>query len=114
MIIGKKNFIRNAKTQLAVGLELIKLKTNSQEIDEFFYPKTLCGPENAIKMSTEENYVLIKPSKSGLSSGKLAKELKQFFINNTEDEKKKYVKLLSLDEIIINLPPGQSVIVNKS
>ncbi|TFG13943.1 MAG: fibronectin-binding domain-containing protein [Promethearchaeota archaeon] len=114
MITGKKNFIRNAKTQIAVGLELIKLKTNSQEVDEYFYPKILCGPENAIKMSTEENYVLIKPSKSGLSSGKLAKELKQFFINNVEDEKKKYVKLLSLDDIIINLPPGQSIILNKS
>ena len=114
MISGRKNFIRNSKTKLAVGLELIKLESNSEEISAYFYPKIICGPEEAIGMHTDGKYLKIKPSKSGLSSGKLAKEIKQFFINSAENEMRRYIKLLSLDDIIIHLPPGQSIIIYNS
>ena len=114
MITGKKNFIRNSKTKLAVGLELVKLESSSEEISTYFYPKIICGSEEAIQMHTDGKYVKIKPSKSGLSSGKLAKEIKQFFIDSAENEMKRYIKLLSLDDIIIHLPPGQSIITYNS
>jgi len=110
IISGKKNFIKNAKTELVIGLELVKIDRRAQENKEYFYPKILSGPKTAIITHRDEKYLIIKPSKTGLSSGKLAKKIKQYFIDNADNDKKKYVKLLSLDEIIINLPTGQSKI----
>ena len=109
MITGKKNFIRNVKTELAVGLELVKIERAIQENGENFYPKIISGPSTAIEAHTDKKLIL-KPSKTGLSSGKLAKEIKKYFIENAENENKKFIKLLSLDDIIINLPTGQSVL----
>ncbi len=114
MISGKKNFVKNAKTELAIGLELVKLESSSYESIQYFYPKVIIGPKNAIETHTNEKVIIIKPSKTGQTSGKLAKEIKQYFIANAENEKKKYIKLLSLDDIIINLPTGQSVITSKN
>ena len=114
MISGKKNFVKNAKTELAIGLELVKLESSSYENIQYFYPKVIIGPKNAIETHTNEKVIIIKPSKTGQTSGKLAKEIKQYFIANAENEKKKYIKLLSLDDIIINLPTGQSVITSKN
>ena len=114
MISGKKNFVKNAKTELAIGLELVKLESSSYESIQYFYPKVIIGPKNAIEIHTNEKVIIIKPSKTGQTSGKLAKEIKQYFIANAENEKKKYIKLLSLDDIIINLPTGQSVITSKN
>ncbi|MFX1337119.1 MAG: ribosome rescue protein RqcH [Promethearchaeota archaeon] len=114
MITGKKNFIRNAKTELAVGLELVKLKSALDEDGDYFYPKIVIGPKTAIETHTDKKIILIKPSKTGLTSGKLAKEIKKHFINNANNENKKYIKLLSLDDIIINLPAGPSVILSKT
>jgi len=113
MITGKKNFIKNAKTELAVGLELVKLVSGSHENREYFYPKIITGPKTAIGTHTDEKIIIIKPSKTGLTSGKLAKEIKRYFIDNADNENKKYIKLLSLDDIIINLPTGQSIITSK-
>ena len=114
MISGKKNFVKNAKTELAIGLELVKLESSSYENIQYFYPKVIIGPKNAIEIHTNEKVIIIKPSKTGQTSGKLAKDIKQYFIANAENEKKKYIKLLSLDDIIINLPTGQSVITSKN
>ena len=52
--------------------------------------------------------VIINPSKSGVTKGKLAKEIKSIFLNGIETEKKKWVKILPLDDIILVLPTGTS------
>ena len=109
IITGKKNIIKNTKTELALGLDLIEIDIDSDEYTKGFYPKIICGPINAIK--TQTNYVVkIKPSKTGMTKGKLAKQIKDYFLKTSEKEMKKWINLLSLDDIILNLPPGSSLI----
>jgi hypothetical protein len=109
MITGKKNIIKNAKTELVVGLELIQSKNSSGNV--FYNLKIICGPLDAIS-SNLDYYLTIKPSRSGYSKGKLAKKIKEKFVNHFEEPVKKWVKLLNEDELILYLPAGKSKIVN--
>ncbi len=113
MISGKKIVIKDAKTELALRLELIEVKDGANPNVKILYPQIICEPIGTIKNKTS-NSILIKPSKSGLTKGKLAKELKSIFLNNSEGDNKKWVKILSLDDIILILPPGTSKITKKS
>jgi hypothetical protein len=113
MISGKKIVIKDAKTELALRLELIEIKDGANPNVKILYPQIICEPIGTIKNKTS-NLILIKPSKSGLTKGKLAKELKSIFLNNSEGDNKKWVKILSLDDIILILPPGTSKITKKS
>ena len=109
MITGKKNIIKDAKTELSVGLELIESKNDSENV--VYNLKILCGPLNAL--SSKLDYVLtIKPSKSGYSKGTLAKKIKEKFIDHFDEPIKKWIKLLNEDELILYLPAGKSKIVN--
>ncbi len=109
MISGKKNFIKNAKTELAVGLDLVEIKDNQTNMIESMYPMLIYGPTDVINRKFN-HYIVIIPSKTGMSKGKLAKEIKSFFINNSEKELKKWVNLISLDDVILCLPTGNSKI----
>jgi len=109
MIEGKKNFIRNAKTELVIGLKLIKRKTDSKEFDHILYPELLAGPEKPI-MEQAKIYVKIIPHPNGLSKGKLAKEILSAFLKQTSNNMNKWISLLSLDDIILMLPNGLSKI----
>ena len=114
IISGKKNFIKNAKTKLTIGLKIIELETGSNNDRRIFYPKIISGPESAIKKQTE-NFITIVPSKSGgFTKGKLAKEIKSIFIRNSDKDLKIWVKLLSIDEIILYLPGGISKIASRN
>lgn len=106
MISGKKQFLKNAKTELAIGLEIVELDSNDEDELPILYPKIVCGPINAIKSYIKKNILIINPSKGGLSKGKIAKEIKSYFIKNASDELKKWIKLLSVDDIILCLPTG--------
>ncbi|MFX1257438.1 MAG: ribosome rescue protein RqcH [Promethearchaeota archaeon] len=114
IISGKKNFVKNAKTELAIGLEMIEIETNSNEETKIYYPKILCGPKNAIKGQINGNIIIIEPSKTGLNKGTLAKKIKQYYLKKSEDNLKKWINLLSIDEIILSLPSGTSVLKIKS
>ena len=114
IISGKKNFIKNAKTKLTIGLKIIELETDSNNNRKIFYPKIISGPESAIKKQTE-NFITIVPSKSGgFTKGKLAKEIKSIFIRISDKDLKIWVKLLSIDDIILYLPSGISKIESKN
>ncbi|MBD3342758.1 MAG: DUF814 domain-containing protein [Candidatus Lokiarchaeota archaeon] len=108
MISGKKNILRKVKTELAVGLIFIEREANNREINKIFYPKIICGPTKAISNQCDSSILKISPSKSGLSVGKLAKKIKSFYVNDYDSEMKNWVDLLSLDDIILVLPPGNS------
>ena len=108
MISGKKNLIKDAKTELALALEFLEMKNESDPESQLFYPQILCGPPNAFKNT--KKLVIINPSKSGDTKGKLAKEIKSIFLNSFETEKKKWVKILPLDDLILVLPTGTSKI----
>ncbi|MFX0138661.1 MAG: ribosome rescue protein RqcH [Candidatus Hodarchaeota archaeon] len=109
IISGKKDLIKNAKTELAIGLNLIELKSNNDGNTKKFYPKLICGPSDVIK--THSNLIIIiSPSKTGFSKGKLAKEIKSHFLKNSDKDLKKWVNLLSLDDIILYLPTGNSIV----
>ncbi|MFX1276972.1 MAG: ribosome rescue protein RqcH [Promethearchaeota archaeon] len=109
IITGKKNFMRNIKTELAIALELEELEGSIDNQTKLFYPRILCGPIISIKSQVSSNILIIKPSKTGISKGKLAKEIKEYYIKNINKEFKKWVKLLPLDEILLKLPSGTSV-----
>ncbi|MHA2048424.1 MAG: ribosome rescue protein RqcH [Promethearchaeota archaeon] len=108
IISGKKKIIKNASTELAIGLEFVPLEHESDKENILLYPKIICGPEKAIKIQTKI-YITILPSKSNsLTKGKLAKEIKSYFIRTIAREHKKWVELLSVDEILLYLPDGKS------
>jgi len=109
MISGKKNLIKDAKTELALGLEFLEINNESAPKSQLYYPQILCGPTNALKNKT--NLIIIRPSKSGKTKGKLAKEIKSIFLNSLETEKKKWAKILPLDDLILVLPPGTDLIL---
>ncbi|MFW9771388.1 MAG: ribosome rescue protein RqcH [Candidatus Thorarchaeota archaeon] len=111
MISGKKNFIKDAKTELAVGLKLLKIQNTSNNDEYQFFPKIIVGPLNAIKAKGIP-FLLIKPSNNGLQKGPLAKEIKSYFIKISDKDLKKWIKLLTLDEIVLALPSGKSIIKN--
>lgn len=114
IISGKKNFIKNAKTQLTIGLNIIDLEADLPDNRKVLYPKIISGPESAIKKQTK-NVVNIIPSKSsGFTKGKLAKKIKSYFIRNINKESRLWVKLLSIDEIILYLPSGFSKIKSEN
>ncbi|TFG24905.1 MAG: fibronectin-binding domain-containing protein [Promethearchaeota archaeon] len=110
IISGKKKFIKKAKTELAISLEFIEMETDSDQHTKGFYPKILSAPINAI-IGQSKNFIVIKPSKTGLSKGKLAKEIKNHFLKNSNKDMKKWLNLLSIDEIELNLPTGSSIII---
>ena len=109
MITGKKNIIKDAKTELSVGLELIQSKNDSENV--VYNLKILCGPLNALS-SKLDYFLTIKPSKSGYSKGTLAKKIKEKFLNHFDEPIKKWIKLLNEDELILYLPAGKSKVVN--
>jgi len=111
IISGKKNYIKNVKTELAIGLKFVELESKTKDNRKVFYPKIIAGPKSAIHNQTNK-LVSVIPSKSpGLSKGKLAKEIKSYFIKNIDKELRIWVKILSLDEILLYLPSGFSIIV---
>ncbi len=110
IILGKKKFIKNVKTELTIGLTFIELEGNSEEYQVVFYPKIISGPKSAIIKQTH-NYITIIPTKSdGFTKGKLAKEIVSTFHKTIEKESKIWLKLLSIDELLLYLPSGISKI----
>ena len=109
IISGKKSFVKNAKTELAISLDFDEIETDPNKGTKVFYPKLITGPLRALK-DRFENIVIIKPSKSGLKKGQLAKELKNHFLKNSDKKMKKWINLLSIDEITLYLPNGLSII----
>jgi predicted ribosome quality control (RQC) complex YloA/Tae2 family protein len=112
MISGKKNFIKNAMTDLSIGFNLKEIGSDSKDDIIIQYPRLICGPTRVIEKQAK-NIIRIIPSKTGLTKGKLAKEIKSRFLKNSEKEIKKWINLLSIDDIILHLPSGSSVIKSK-
>lgn len=110
MISGKKNIIKDAKTELAIKLEFVELKQDSTDESIILYPMLKYGPPKAIKTQNRD-YITLKPSKSGESKGKMAKKIKDFFYKSYEEELKKWINLLSLDEIIMIIPSGKAILI---
>jgi predicted ribosome quality control (RQC) complex YloA/Tae2 family protein len=109
MISGKKNFIKNAKTELAIALDLIEIQNDANNEVQIKYPRIISGPSRVIEKQSQ-NVIIIIPSKTGLTKGKIAKEIKSLFVKNSEKELRKWTNLLSIDEILLYLPTGSSVI----
>ncbi|MGV9202853.1 MAG: ribosome rescue protein RqcH [Promethearchaeia archaeon] len=111
MITGKKEFIRHVKTELEIGLKFAEIENRPTDDQEIYYPKVICGPDSAIKKLSDISLIL-KPSNTGLSKGKLAKKIKRQFLKQVEKDMEKWVEILSLDDIILELPNGNSIIKN--
>jgi predicted ribosome quality control (RQC) complex YloA/Tae2 family protein len=110
IISGKKNFIKNVKTELTIGLVLVELKMGANNQNQGYFPKIICGPGSAIKKQALKALTIIPTKSKNLTKGKLAKEIKAVFIREIDEELKKWVALLSLDELLLFLPNGLSMI----
>ncbi|MHA1349911.1 MAG: NFACT RNA binding domain-containing protein, partial [Promethearchaeota archaeon] len=109
MILGKKNIIKGAKTEIALRLDFLEIKNEIASDSKLFYPRVLYEPLNTSN-NIEGNLIIVKPSKSGKTKGQLAKEIKTYFLSNSEAGMKKWVKILPIDDVILVLPTGKSKI----
>ena len=110
IISGKKNLIKNVKTEITIGLLLVELNGRSSNERYILYPKIIGGPEVAIKKQTNVSVTLIPSKSSNLTAGRIAKEIKSFYLKNVEKDQKKWVEILSIDDIILFLPSGSSMV----
>ena len=110
IISGKKKIIPKVKLELAIGVVFEKIQDNLNPDQVYFYPKVISGPESAIKKQTEIYKILIS-DRNGKSSGTIAKKLKSLFLKEVNDDLKKWVKILPLDDIILFIPAGNSEIL---
>ncbi len=94
MIRGKKNYVRNVKLELAIGIEIINNK----------YARILVGPEELVR-SKCKGYVIISPGE--LSKEKVASEIIKFF----RQKEKRLLKLTA--NYLIEKIPGNSRILKK-
>ncbi|MFX1574448.1 MAG: ribosome rescue protein RqcH [Promethearchaeota archaeon] len=109
IISGKKNIVKNAKTEIAIGLKFIELESSSHTKDKIVYPQIICGPESAVKKQKDLMITLVPSKTSGISKGKLAKKIKSYYLQIVNKELKRWVNLLSIDEILLYLPSGASI-----
>jgi len=110
IISGKKNFIKNVKTELTIGFVFVELKMGTNNQNQGYFPKILCGPGRAINKQAIKAITIIPTKSKNLTKGKLAKEIKSIFIREIDKELKKWVDLLTLDELLLFLPNGLSMI----
>lgn len=110
IISGKKNFVRNSKLELAIGLTFEEIRDELDPNNLFYYPKVFSGPTSIIKNRTQI-YCVIIPVQRGKSAGAIAKELKSIFLTKVDKEMEKWVKILKLDDIILLIPAGDSEII---
>jgi len=110
IISGKKKIIPKVKLELAIGVVFEKIQDNLNPDQVYFYPKVISGPESSIKKQTEIYKILIS-DRNGKSSGAIAKKLRSLFLKEVNDDLKKWVKILPLDDIILFIPAGNSEIL---
>jgi len=110
IISRKKNIIKNVKTELTIGLIFVELKIGANNQNQGYFPKIICGPGTAITNQTNNTFTIVPTKSKSLTKGKLAKELKSNFIRDIDKELKKWLELLSIDEILLFLPNGLSMI----
>ena len=110
MILGKKNIVKGAKTEIALRLNFSEIKNDNISDSKLFYPQVLYETLNSTNKK-EGIIIIVKPSKSGKTKGQIAKEVKTYFLNHSEPEMKKWIKILPVDDIILVLPSGKSKIV---
>lgn len=106
-VSGKKNMISSTYLKLAIGVQFEVIPKEAEEEEDQFIPYVIGGPESAIKPRTEW-YVTIRPQKSGLTSGALAGKIKEQFLHMVPEDKRKWVELLPMDEIVLFIPAGTS------
>ncbi|MHA1458665.1 MAG: ribosome rescue protein RqcH [Promethearchaeota archaeon] len=110
MILGKKNIIKGAKTEIALRLDFLEIKNESGSDATLFYPQITYEPINTPNNKASK-ILIVKPSKSGKTKGQLAKEIKTYFLSSSVAEMKKWVKILPVDDIILVIPTGKSKII---
>ncbi|MHA1512405.1 MAG: hypothetical protein ACTSRX_11890, partial [Promethearchaeota archaeon] len=88
--------------------ELQKTKEDGEEIQ--YFPKVFSSPLSAMKNQTS-NYVRLKPSKQKSKTSALAKKILEIFIKKANDQEKRWIRLISVNDIIRLIPSGNGEIV---
>ncbi len=131
VINGKKNFLTKPYLEISIGVKLIPVNLNEDEIKppnlnngEFekhqrtkedgeeiqYFPKVFSSPLTAMKNRTS-NYVRLKPSKQKTKTSALAKKILDIFIKKSNDQDKRWIRLISVNDIIRLIPSGNGEIV---
>ena len=97
IVRGERTFIKNNPLKIAIGVKIE---------NDFALP--LSGPLPAISNQTE-NYITVVPGE--ISSGKLARHIKEILLRHAKDNDKNKIKKLPVDEITRILPSGNSKIL---
>ena len=100
MIYGKRNWIRNVKLELGIGIRF-------DRIENTVITRIISAPASCIKRLCNY-YVILEPG--NLDKNRVAKEIKELFANKIDSEHKKFVKKLPI-ELIIEHIPGSSRIL---
>ena len=131
VITGKKNFLSKAYLEISIGVKLIPVNLNEDgietpdlNIDVFkksqgtkengeekqYFPKVFSSPLSAMKNQTS-NYVRLKPSKQKVKTSSLAKKIIEIFIKKSNDQEKRWIRLISVNDIIRLIPSGSGEII---
>ncbi|MHA1766501.1 MAG: ribosome rescue protein RqcH [Promethearchaeota archaeon] len=133
VINGKKNFLTKPFLKISIGVKLIpvnlnKDENNNQEFPEKkeeelklskedgeeiqYFPKVFSSPLSAMKIQTS-NYVSLRPSKQKIKTSALAKKILETLIKNAEEQFKRWIRLISVNDIIRLIPSGSGEIIKK-
>jgi NFACT protein RNA binding domain len=103
VIQGKRNYVKGLEIRLALGVIMLENKY-----------ALMCGPQEAVKKKSIAYCVLLP---GGNDPTTLSKKFKQEIVKVCTDISEEfkgileYLKSISIDEIIKNIPPGQSKIL---
>lgn len=132
VINGKKNFLTKPYLEISIGVKLISVNFNedvrkasdinndelekSQESKDEgeeiqYFPKVFSAPLSAMK-NQSSNYVRLKPSKQKVKTSALAKKILNIFIEKSNDQDKKWIRLISVNDIIRLIPSGSGEITH--
>jgi predicted ribosome quality control (RQC) complex YloA/Tae2 family protein len=131
VINGKKTFLSKPYLEISIGVRLIPVNLNEDRIissdlekEEFeklqitkedgeeiqYFPKVFSSPLSSMKNQTS-NYVRLKPSKQKSKTSALAKKILEIFIKKSNDKEKRWIRLISVNDIIRLIPSGNGEIV---
>ncbi len=133
VISGKKKFLTKPYLEISIGVKLIPVNLNedgikikdineeeietpkkSKEEDEDiqYFPKVFSSPLQTMK-NQSSNYVRLKPTKQKSKTSALAKKIIEIFINKANDQDKRWIRLISVNDIIRLIPSGSGEIIRK-
>nr|MDO8118599.1 NFACT family protein [Candidatus Sigynarchaeota archaeon] len=128
VIRGDRDYFRNVKLEIAIGVKLVKNKLsicnedeketpdedeneNTRQDEDVYYPAILGGPSASLQ-GFVDFLVKLKPAKDGLAPGNMASKLRVLFSQNVHAPEGAKAAPVDIEEVQAWIPSGKSVIVS--